>query len=288
MDLLEPIRATYHRIADRDPSRARAIRLLLGRGKERDIDIFPDDRIICSYPKSGNTWVRFLVANLLSPHKQVTWSTIDEIVPSIGGMDQRHMAKFKRPRALKSHQYYDHRYKRIVYVIRDPRDILVSYYYFDIKRGLIEDGHPIESYAESFLKGEMGATAILGSHGRWDRHVGSWIGAMRDAPGFVVVRYEDLIDDTMRELKRISSVLEIKASDDEMDRAVKLSTGDIMRELERQESEASVLLRNTRKDIPFIRKAEVGNWKDELPTEVSDRVVEEFHETMKVLGYRTD
>src|SRR5436305_10030174 len=34
---------------------------------DRNLKILPDDRFLVSYPKSGNTWVRFLVANLLHP-----------------------------------------------------------------------------------------------------------------------------------------------------------------------------------------------------------------------------
>jgi hypothetical protein len=47
-----------------------------------------------------------------------------------------------RPGIIKSHQYFDPRYKRVIYVVRDPRDVALSQFHFHRKRGLIEDSYP--------------------------------------------------------------------------------------------------------------------------------------------------
>src|SRR6266581_956224 len=47
------------------------------------IRIRPDDVFIVSYPRSGNTWVRFLIANLLAPDDKITFRNIENYVPSI-------------------------------------------------------------------------------------------------------------------------------------------------------------------------------------------------------------
>ncbi|HVN19470.1 MAG TPA: hypothetical protein VMU05_11870, partial [Dongiaceae bacterium] len=50
---------------------------------EREITIFPDDTFLTSYPRSGNTWTRFLVGNLIHPHAPVTFLNIEKIVPDM-------------------------------------------------------------------------------------------------------------------------------------------------------------------------------------------------------------
>ena len=38
----------------------------------------------------------------------------------------------RRPRILKSHEHFDYRYKRMIYIVRDPRDVLISFYNYQI------------------------------------------------------------------------------------------------------------------------------------------------------------
>ena len=47
------------------------------------IQIRPDDVFIVSYPKSGNTWVRFILANLLAPGERITFRNIDNYVADV-------------------------------------------------------------------------------------------------------------------------------------------------------------------------------------------------------------
>ena len=55
----------------------------------RSLIIFPDDVILASYPKSGNTWSRFLIANLLYPEQHPNWGNIDRLIPAPEVMSKR-------------------------------------------------------------------------------------------------------------------------------------------------------------------------------------------------------
>ena len=48
---------------------------------EREITIFDDDVFLTSYPRSGNTWTRFLVGNFVNPNEPVTFLNVERLVP---------------------------------------------------------------------------------------------------------------------------------------------------------------------------------------------------------------
>src|ERR671925_279845 len=106
-----------------------ASRILLGRRNAgRNLTVFPDDVFLVSYPRSGNTWTRFLIANLIYPSEPVNFANIESRVPEIYLWRDRDLRKLSRPRILKSHEYFDPRYKKTIYIARDPRDVAVSVY----------------------------------------------------------------------------------------------------------------------------------------------------------------
>src|SRR2546422_3289190 len=88
----------------------------------RNLAVYPDDTFIVSYPKSGNTWARFLVANLIYDDEPVTFVNIDHIIPMADGQSRKYFKKMARPRIIKSHYPFEPAYKRVIYIVRDPRD----------------------------------------------------------------------------------------------------------------------------------------------------------------------
>lgn len=63
----------------------------------RRLGIFPDDLFLVSYPKSGNTWTRFLVANLVYPERNPDFSNINDLLPDIEGTLKRDLDRAARP-----------------------------------------------------------------------------------------------------------------------------------------------------------------------------------------------
>lgn len=49
----------------------------------RNCAVFPDNSFIVSYPRSGSTWLRFLVGNLLSPDQPISFKTVEQVLPDI-------------------------------------------------------------------------------------------------------------------------------------------------------------------------------------------------------------
>jgi hypothetical protein len=119
-----------------------AARYLLGNDfAGRNLRTYPDDTFLASYAKSGNTWTRFLVASLLHPGDPMTLVRADELIPSTT-LTRRYLNSVPRPRILKSHFPFDPGYRRVIYIVRDPKDVVVSQYHFKIKRGILPAGYP--------------------------------------------------------------------------------------------------------------------------------------------------
>ncbi len=256
------------------------IRVLLGSDRPgRALEIFPDDMFIVSYPKSGNTWVRFLVANLLHPDP-TDFTTMETRVPTIYQQTSRQLSSFARPRVLKSHEYFDPRYPRAVYVVRDPRDIAVSYFHYSKRKGFVTEASTIDEFAGVFLEGR------LNRFGTWHENVASWLAARDGTQQMLLVRYEDLRKDTPGELRRIARFLDIDGSDAVIARAVEASSFERMRQLEEASTGTTLHLKH-KLDVPFVRKGVAGGWKQELPESFKAQIERAWGPLMERLGYRS-
>jgi hypothetical protein len=242
------------------------------------ITSYDDDVWIVSYPKSGNTWTRFLIGNLVAGGKVVDWSNIERIVPDIYLNRDPHLKALPRPRYLKSHEGYRPDYRRVVLIVRDPRDVAVSYYHFVRKAKLLVDAS-MDEFMTKFMGGQ------IDPYGNWGENVGSWLGARRDSENFIVVRYEDLLENTEAELVRIADMLGITTDERLLRHAVENSQADRMRALEQTQRSEHKFLKSSRADIPFVRAAKSGQWRSELPPDAVRQIERAWGSLMGELNY---
>jgi hypothetical protein len=276
----------------------------------RSFHVFPDDIFLVSYPKSGNTWTRFLLGNVMNPDERITFANVERRVPDIHAQSKQNLRRTPRPRLIKSHECFDPRYRRVIYIVRDPRDVAVSAYHYDRKEKNIADDFPIDVYVSTrFMKtdeyfGTWGEHAgswlvnsrnifklsrlkndFLGTPASWGENVMSWLGACGDSRKFLLIRYEDLLERTQQEMIRVSEFLDLQASPERIARAVELSSADNMRKLEVAQSNDWVTTRKSRKDILFVRSAKSGQWKQVLPPESVAALEAAWGPVMQLLGY---
>lgn len=245
----------------------------------RNLVVFPDDVFIVSYPKSGNTWTRFLIANLIYPQERANFGNINRLIPDPEALSKRALSRQPTPRYIKSHQYFDPRYRRVLYIVRDPRDVVLSQYHFHRKRKLLQDGDPIEHFVTRFIKGQ---TSIYAS---WGENVASWLSTRGDSAGFLLVRYEDLLADAVLELTKVAVFLGVEADRNRIERAVNFSSSGEMREMERSQSRLWSSTKDTRQDVPFVREARAGGWKGNLPEFSVAEIEAAWGNLMGKLGY---
>jgi Sulfotransferase domain len=248
---------------------------------ERNFKVYPDDTFVVSYPRSGNTWTRFLIANLVHTDKNVSFTNIEKLIPDTSSQSNRALKATPRPRIIKTHEYFDHRYGKVIYIVRDPRDVALSYYDFQRKYMQIPNDYALDQYVDDFVTGKL----ISAGWGTWSENVASWIFTRGKREQFLLLRYEDMMSDTPRELTRIAGFLGIEPEAARLQKAMELSSADRMRELEKLESDKWVATKNRRKDIPFVRVAKSGGWKTSLPEGCVHQIETAWGDLMTTLGY---
>jgi hypothetical protein len=247
----------------------------------RGATVFPDDIFLVGYVRSGSTWCRFLFGNYIHQEEAVTFANLDDLVPSIYSWPDRILRQ--RPRILKSHEYFDPRYPKVIYIVRDPRDVAVSFYFYNLKVRVLPDGYPMEDFVKRFVAATI--VDYADRFGNWEENVMSWVRMRKGNENFCLVRYEDLLSDPVGELKRASLMLGIEPTPERIERAIKLSSAQHMHSLEKLQWNKWMTTKDTRQDIPFVREAKSGGWRERL-SEASVRIIEEAWGTsMQELGY---
>jgi sulfotransferase family protein len=247
----------------------------------RGLTVFPDDVFLVSFPRSGNTWARFLIGNLIYGDDPITFVNVDSRIPDIYVLPDRSLRRIPRPRVLKSHEPFDYRYRRVIYIVRDPRDVAVSTYHYEVKRRDIPDTYHMDEFLALFLAGDD----RVGSWGSWREHVVSWLATRGEGRHFLFLRYEDMLENPEHELAKVALLLNIDPTPERLARAVELSSADRMRGLEKQQFREWVETKRSRQDKLFVRDAKSGGWRVALPQASVEQIETAWGPLMETLGY---
>jgi hypothetical protein len=145
-----------------------------------------------------------MLAELLTG-AEVDFSSNEEVVPMIGRHLQAPRLLPGGGRLIKTHEPYRRIYRRAIYLVRDVRDVALSFQKLRAVEGFNEED--FESFLVRFIRGEVGG------FGSWQAHVTSWLEAAEHGSNILIVRYEELVDDTATKLSDMASFLGISIDD---------------------------------------------------------------------------
>lgn len=274
---------------------------------------------IASYPKSGNTWFRVFLSNLLSSTKNpININELDRtpiassryLFDKYSGIDSSDLTfdeinRF-RPEVyrqisdesgdvvfLKVHDSWSLNCenrplfpkeitKAVIYIVRNPLDVAVSLSH--------HNGKEIESTIRimndinyNLCSNTRKLNNQLHQHlSSWSNHVSSWI-EKSNLPVYII-RYEDMIDKPLEVFMKAIGFLDMKYSQEAIAIAIQNSS---FKKLRQQEENDGFVERSSKSEY-FFRKGIVGDWKQSLSKSQASSLIRENFMMMKKIGYLSD
>lgn len=234
----------------------------------QDQDVF-----IAGFPKSGNTWMQNLISGVLFgiSTEFLPDKLTQELVPDMHY--KKHYKRFLDFTCFKTHDLPKKKYRRVIYLVRDPRDVMVSYFHFKKHLGL-------KSNIEEMVLSQDGEL------NQWKKHVNQWKLNPFNSE-IIITRYEDLVNETSGEIKKIGDFLKVERSDEVLKNAVAGNSFKMM-----QKKEELLGLDNEKNDLirksggKFFRKGKIGSYKEELSEDLINKISVIAQEEMKYFGYK--
>lgn len=243
-------------------------------------NIRKDDVFVVSYPRSGNTWLRMIITHIVSGGRPMGLADMDACVPDIYKSSSTRLEEIQSPRILKSHSAATTAYPSVIYCLRDPRAVCVSYYNYQIRIGAIERTESIGLFVDRFLSSKLFPFAT------WEAHVLGWCEshAPQDSR-WLFIRYEDIALFPGDIIRKIADFLKTPLDEGGINDVTKLTSFERLHLLERGDHEWQEIDRIVNPEVPFFRKGSTTSWKDVQDLAALSKIEEAYFESMKTFGY---
>ncbi|XP_034275698.1 sulfotransferase 1C2-like isoform X1 [Pantherophis guttatus] len=247
-----------------------------------------DDLLLCTYPKSGTTWIQEIVdmiqqegdlekcqrASVHHRHPFIEWARPFQ---TLAGVDQADM--MPSPRTLKTHLPVQLLPKsfwtancKFIYMARNPKDCLVSYFHFQRMNKTLPHPGTWEEYLEIFMAGKV-------AWGSWYNHVKDWWKA-KDTYRVLYLFYEDIKKDPKHEIQKIMQFIGKQLDMATLDKIVHHTSFEVMKQnpmVNRANAPLSVMDQSI---SPFMRKGMVGDWKNHFTVAQNEWFDEDYRKKM--------
>jgi hypothetical protein len=159
--------------------------------------------------------------------------------------------------------------------------------FYNLKGRVLKDGyHPMEDFVKRLV--DVNVIDYANRLGSWEENVMSWFRLRQGKSNFCLVRYEDLLAGPAEGLRKASPMLGIELTPERIERAIRLSSAEHIRDLEKSQSEKWVTTKGTRQDIPFVREAKSGGWRKRLSDALVRLIEDTWGSSMRVVSRRRE
>ncbi|XP_040901371.1 sulfotransferase family 2, cytosolic sulfotransferase 3 isoform X2 [Toxotes jaculatrix] len=184
------------------------------------------------------------------------------------------------PRALVTHFPYHlmppsfHTSKaKVIYVMRNPKDVLVSSYYFHQMAGFLDDPGTFDEFMEKFLEGRV-------LFGKWTDHVKSWRHTEL-GDRIMYITYEEMVQDLPAALRRISDFLGSNLSEETVQKIAEHCSFNTMKANNMSNFSLVPKQYMDSNKSPFFRKGVSGDWKNHFSSEQLARFISVIRKEME-------
>lgn len=237
----------------------------------RHRSFLPSDAFVGSYPRSGSTWLRFMLLEILAG-ESAGFSRTNEMLPDVGRHQTGAPVLPGGGRLIKTHEPFRPEYKKAIYLARDPRDVALSEFAYQKALGFA--GNDFDIYLQRFLRGDVNP------FGSWTNHAISWMEAADGGRSEVLlVCFEELKRNPVEELTRIADFLGVPVQPDKIRQAVANNSMDRMRQKEKADPQRASAKGK------FIRSGSAGGWRAVFTPEQSQLVQQHTSKILARLGY---
>ena len=236
------------------------------------------DIFLASFPRSGNTWMRLLLSDLILQMQGFSTDTGGNIIPNVYRVDIEEWNRDSRInqlpfRIIKTHEPYQDCYKQVIYIFRKPADALCSLYHYVIGRFIDKDEDPgINEFCRSYVDKYCG-------------HVKNYINAKeKRSDKIIFISYEKLKDNPVEVLKKVSNFLSLETTKAMCEKALENQAFNKLQSLTKLEEPSKLGFSENGGYQNFFRQGKVNSAKTELDIETVKKIESqalEFYQSAK-------
>ncbi len=231
----------------------------------RHLGLDSTDVFLASYPRSGNTMLRFMLGEALSGVPS-NFDQIQRMVPEIGVQLHAYPLVPGGRRLIKTHEPYRRKYRRAIYIVRDVRDVMLSSFARETALDVLHI-RTLDGYVRPFMQGKMTR------FGSWQSHVHGWMNSPLAKRGdLLLVRFEDMRNQLEGTVARCLEFLGKEVDPSVIRNVVHNNSLEKMRA---KEDRAATLPKSPGEEGRWIGKGAIQGWRQKL-TEQQLEVVDEF------------
>ncbi|XP_038048688.1 sulfotransferase family cytosolic 1B member 1-like [Patiria miniata] len=257
-----------------------------------DIEVRENDVFVISYPKSGTHWLRIITSCILGcPEEQTDTGMPLELSMCSGASEEelqtappvyKLIESWLSPRVIMTHllphllpaQLFQKK-SQVLYIARNPKDVAVSYFHFFNALKAPDPCPPWEQFVPLFMKGEV-------PFGSYFTHVKQYW-EMKHHNNFLFLKYEDLKKDEQAIIKQVGTFLGKELDTQDISSiSSKCSVASMRKRFSEKPQAVSSIIDETKS--LFMRKGKVGDWREYLTAEQSQRFDQLYEEHLGNTG----